>query len=579
MRHTLLILFIFLNSIDLFSQSFKEVLSFHENGKPRTVSYKNENLELVKTNEYDDTGKLLSEFNYDPVTKLRNGKFFDINNKGFYDQGMLNCFDCTLIFGNESSSGFKWFGDFTNGKPRGEISIYKINKIQRLQYDPRTSYLLSYESKSRISYSSYVNTGETTEEFIMKLNYNENGELDGIVKPNNNTEIIFNNGFIEGIIKYEDKNRSYVKDSIFIENKIWKQNGSYVKNKGLPIFQYREFKNPTYVSYETINYDNFYKKDDTFVILDQNNENLLDNYGVFSIIDKVNTKSFNIESKNKIEFFLEDLLIPDNFRLVDNLFINILNNKSIDYDRSIQTGLNRIRNDKYSIEDDLINLYERILNKLSPFYFIILHSNFLKDEDVLNKYQSFIVNPKDYRWEYASIINFEGIVSILNDYLKFPTYVLYKDRQIKVLEIKKINLDLFKKELNRINNYKDSKTDSNELNIIEKDQSTFNTSINNNSNKIFHELKDIRPKLRTSKKERYLKRNLNKIVKKHNLKLLEIQRGIKQLSDGRYYISVYTFENKIDIEKFYELEKGLNVMGYQFIKDESELRLYMFRKQ
>jgi antitoxin component YwqK of YwqJK toxin-antitoxin module len=125
---------------------------------------------------------------------------------------------------------------------------------------------------------------------------------------------------------------------------------------------------------------------------------------------------------------------------------------------------------------------------------------------------------------------------------------------------------------------KDLKTDSNELNIIEKDQSTFNTSSNNNSNKIFHELKDIRPKLRTSKKERYLKRGLNKIVKKHNLTLLEIQRGIKQLSDGRYYIDVYTFENKIDIEKFYELKKGLNSIGRQFIKDESELRLYIFKK-
>ena len=81
---------------------------------------------MVKTNEYDDTGKLLSEFNYDPVTKLRNGDFFDTNNNGSFNQGKLNCKDCTLIFGNESSSGFKWFGDFVNGKPNGEISIFKI---------------------------------------------------------------------------------------------------------------------------------------------------------------------------------------------------------------------------------------------------------------------------------------------------------------------------------------------------------------------------------------------------------------------------------------------------------------------
>jgi hypothetical protein len=318
-----------------------------------------------------------------------------------------------------------------------------------------TSYLLSYESRSRISYSSYVDTGETTEEFIMNLNYNENGELDGIVKPNNNTEVIINNGFIEGIIKYEEYNRSYVKDSIFLESKIWKQNGSYVKNQGLPIFQYNEFNNPTYVGYETINYDNFIEEEDTFVILDQNNQNLLDNYGVYSIRDRVNTKSFNNESKNKIEFFFEELLLPDNFRLVNELFINIINNKYLDYEIGFEVSLILEKKKQWNKNDDLINFWERSLEKLSPFYFTIFHSDFLKDGDVFNKYQSFIVHDKDYKYNGMTFINFEGIVSILNDYIKFPSYIIYKNFENKSLVVNKINLDLFEKELNRINNYKD----------------------------------------------------------------------------------------------------------------------------
>lgn len=482
MRYKLLILFIFLTSNVLFGQSFKEVLSFHENGKPRTVSYKNENLELVKTNEYDDTGKLLSEFNYDPVTKLRNGDFFDTNNNGSFNQGKLNCKDCTLIFGNESSSGFKWFGDFVNGKPNGEISIFKIFKIRRLQYDPYTSYLLSYDSKSRISYSSYVDTGETSEEFVTKLNYNENGELDGVVKPSITTKVFFNNGLIQGIIRYEESNINFVRDSIFFDSKIWKQNGSYVKNKGLPIFKYNEFEQPRTVDYKVIdNSDEFFKS--RVIILDQNHKNVLDNYGVYSIREKVNTEPSYTNKPDRIEFFFEDIK-----PIIDDIFINLSKNNYIDYSLHMESEigysessksmklesikskklnpsryggirnlLDREREIKSREERESVLFYKKTLKRLSPYYFYI-RSNYLSTywvwsvEDIYEKYKSFVqINPfegKDYFF-----INFEGIVSIIKDnFPKHPTYIVSKDTIVK------LDLNLLEKELERINQFKDLET-------------------------------------------------------------------------------------------------------------------------
>jgi len=47
----------------------KEVREYHDNGKEKTVFYKNDDLQVVKTQEFDFHGNILSSYNVDPITK------------------------------------------------------------------------------------------------------------------------------------------------------------------------------------------------------------------------------------------------------------------------------------------------------------------------------------------------------------------------------------------------------------------------------------------------------------------------------------------------------------------------------
>ena len=85
-------------SLNLSSQTFKEILSFHENGEPKEVTYKNDDLKIVKTQEFDPDGNHISEYNFDPSTGKRDGEFFNSGNKGFYKKGLLNCKNCSIVF-------------------------------------------------------------------------------------------------------------------------------------------------------------------------------------------------------------------------------------------------------------------------------------------------------------------------------------------------------------------------------------------------------------------------------------------------------------------------------------------------
>ena len=71
----------------LFSQKLiKEIVSFHKNGLIEEVNYKNDNLEIVKKEYYSDDGDLMIFYNYDPITKKKDGEFKFFSSKGFYKQ-------------------------------------------------------------------------------------------------------------------------------------------------------------------------------------------------------------------------------------------------------------------------------------------------------------------------------------------------------------------------------------------------------------------------------------------------------------------------------------------------------------
>lgn len=240
-------------SLNLSSQTFKEILSFHENGEPKEVTYKNDDLKIVKTQEFDPDGNHISEYNFDPSTGKRDGEFFNSGNKGFYKKGLLNCKNCSIVFDEYSDTNFK--GDFTNGRPSGKITVYQVTQDQDLRYDQNTSYLLSMEYGERVNYSRYVNTGSYTIKEMMVLFYNEKGNLDGSFQINERTKLFFTNGVLDGFIIKNKENQSVTKDSVFRENKIWKVENSFIKNTGwLKELKWDDMSYPWEFEYEYYNH-------------------------------------------------------------------------------------------------------------------------------------------------------------------------------------------------------------------------------------------------------------------------------------------------------------------------------------
>ena len=261
-----LILIIFLIPSILFSQDIlKEEDSFYKNGKPEIITYKNFDLEIVKRETYSPSGKLLSLFNYDPKTGKRDGDFIDLDNKGYYDQGVLNCDDYTFaIEGNEyDGTGTFWNGKIKNGRPIGEIKVYNLTEkleVADTQLDTELSYYASVDAGRRVNLyrAVYRSLGFKTEN-VSKLFYNEYGYLEGKQEINYFIDLYFKKGNIDGIVIKNKENLNIPKDSVFKGNKIWKVDNKFVKNGGL-IFKYKwdELKPYTFISSNNQNYDGYY---------------------------------------------------------------------------------------------------------------------------------------------------------------------------------------------------------------------------------------------------------------------------------------------------------------------------------
>jgi len=211
-----------------FSQTLSEDLEFYDNGKTRVKVYKNMDLEMVKRNIYAASGKLISSYNYDPKTGLKDGEFIDGPNKGFFKQGEINCNDCTIAL----KYGVTFKGNFKNGRPVGTIEVSEYNEKVSYSEDPTTSYLLSVEYNRPIVYYESYGTGIYELQRRVKLNYNENGFLEGKQNINDLTTLTFQNGVMTEIIVLNKENKSIAKDSINRDQKIWKIDNQYYKNDG-----------------------------------------------------------------------------------------------------------------------------------------------------------------------------------------------------------------------------------------------------------------------------------------------------------------------------------------------------------
>lgn len=94
---------LFLN-IAIAQNLIKEIKKSHENGKPKQIDYlETENLKKVRTDLFNQYGQKVFSMKFNPVNGLANGEFFDLVNKGYFENGQLNCEKCILIEGNKPS--------------------------------------------------------------------------------------------------------------------------------------------------------------------------------------------------------------------------------------------------------------------------------------------------------------------------------------------------------------------------------------------------------------------------------------------------------------------------------------------
>ena len=115
----------------MFSQNLlKETIRFYENGNPEFVIYKNTDLQIVKEETYSPNGSLLAYYNYNPSTGKKDGPFNDLDNKGFYNEGLLNCDDYTFTIQelNGKGTGYFWNGKIVNGRPNGSVNVFLIKE-------------------------------------------------------------------------------------------------------------------------------------------------------------------------------------------------------------------------------------------------------------------------------------------------------------------------------------------------------------------------------------------------------------------------------------------------------------------
>lgn len=242
-----------------FSQSYKEVKIFYKSGKPMIVNYKNENLDVYRKEVLGPDGTVLSHYNYDPESQLRDGEFEDGINKGSFRNGKIwNCENCFFSFDDPDDKIIPYYDDehygktlclvtFSEGKrsPNSWIDVYDYNVTD---FDRSTEIYEIYDNisfTSRFSISKKLNLGWFS--IIRKglFELNDSSKIDGTYQINVRTKITLKNSHIISIERKNENNFTILKDSIYKESKVWKFNNQYIKSTNyLSDFHWSWYDNP-----------------------------------------------------------------------------------------------------------------------------------------------------------------------------------------------------------------------------------------------------------------------------------------------------------------------------------------------
>ena len=125
-----------------FSQEYlKEVTKTFDNGQPMFIDYlEMEDLKKVKTDIFNESGNRIFSISFNKENGLPDGEFFDLINKGYYENGALFCENCLLVDSNIPSV-------FTYNYDKQNTNITKGNivngrfkgKVEKFGYFEETS--------------------------------------------------------------------------------------------------------------------------------------------------------------------------------------------------------------------------------------------------------------------------------------------------------------------------------------------------------------------------------------------------------------------------------------------------------
>lgn len=244
----------------LFSQELlEERISYWENGKKMTVNFKNYDFEIVRIEQYSPDGELVSSFNYNPKTGRKNGDFINGDNKGFYNEGVLNSdnYTFTVDYNEYNGSGTFWNGKIVNGRPVGDVIVYQIRNLFKEIGIEETSYPMDSSDYLNFYRSKYLGLG-LIRYGLSKLFYNESGELEGKHIINRSVNLYFDKGDITGLTIKNERNPNVARDSVFKKNKVWKVFNRFVKNNSIySSLEWNEFE-PYSIDFGAFEYEETY---------------------------------------------------------------------------------------------------------------------------------------------------------------------------------------------------------------------------------------------------------------------------------------------------------------------------------
>ena len=229
----------------------KEITKTFENGKPMFIDYlEMEDLKKVKTEIFNESGTLIFSVQFNKDTGKYDGEFYDLINKGYFKDGVLNCNNCMLVEANKPSvytynhdrqNTLVTKGNVVNGRLTGKVERYTLHEgsYSKIDWESTRKYVDAGAGSGFRDVKTY-RTGQFNKTQLPTFNYNSNGVLDGEqvfeykYGEMRRQKLNFENGIVTSKVSY-DKNNLII-DSLFNENKIWKINKKFVKNDGFLMF-------------------------------------------------------------------------------------------------------------------------------------------------------------------------------------------------------------------------------------------------------------------------------------------------------------------------------------------------------